>query len=122
MSYWYTFVVSYLVVGCLIPELAEVCTGEDHRVSCGRDEIIVMTSAEFGRMSVGRCITEADDFLGCSNDVLPLLDRWCSGRQECNFRVTNDELDAANKNCLKILIKYLRSEYDCIEGNCLYTR
>ena len=106
--------------GRLISEVTEVCTNEDFTLSCKRNEIIVMTSAKFGRMSVGRCITEADDFLGCSNDVLPLLDRWCSGRQECDFRVSNDELDSANKNCLKILIKYLRSEHECIEGNHLH--
>ena len=102
---------------CVLSEVVEVCNAEDHRVSCAREQIIVVTSAEFGRMSVGRCITEADDFMGCSNDVLPLLDRWCSGRQECNFEVTNNELDAANQNCMKILIKYLTFEYECISGN-----
>ena len=100
----------------LFSEVTEVCTSEEFTLSCKRNEIIVMTSAEFGRMSVGRCITEAD-FMGCGNDVLPLLDRWCSGLQECSFRVSNDELDAANLNCLKYLIKYLRSEHECIEGN-----
>ena len=100
----------------IISGVVEVCNTEDNRLSCSGDEIILMTSAEFGRMSVGRCITEADDFLGCSNNVLPLLDRWCSGRQECNFEGADDELDKANKNCMKILIKYLKFEYECISG------
>ena len=90
-------------------------------MSCSRDEIILVTSAEYGRMSVGRCITEADDFLGCTNDVLPLLDMWCSGRQECSFRVMSDELEAANKNCQKFLKQYLKLDYSCLEGMLIST-
>ncbi|KAK2140096.1 hypothetical protein LSH36_1487g00161 [Paralvinella palmiformis] len=66
-------------------------------------------------MDVGRCIKKKDDFLGCSNDVLSLLDQWCSGRQQCQFFVTNDDLEEANTNCLEILIKYLKIEYSCLK-------
>ena len=75
-----------------------------------------MTSAEFGRMEVGKCIKKEDEFLGCTNDVLPLLDRWCSGRQDCSVRVSNDDLEAANVNCLDILKQYLKVEYTCLTG------
>ena len=78
--------------------------------------MIYVKSADFGRMEVGRCITEEDEFLGCSNNVLELLDEWCSGRQECKFAVANDDLEAANENCLKILMKYLKVNYACTEG------
>jgi len=67
-------------------------------------------------MDVGRCIKKKDDFLGCSNDVLSLLDQWCSGRQQCQFLVTNDDLEEANTNCLEILMKYLKIEYSCLKG------
>ena len=97
----------------------EVCNGEDKTIRCKRDEIIMMTSAEYGRSEVGRCITEEDDFMGCTNDVLPLLDRWCSGRRECAFDVPGAELENLNKECLKILIKYLKLDYTCLKGSVL---
>ena len=83
---------------------------------CPRYHIIFVESAEFGRMEVGRCITEEDEFLGCTNDVLHLLDKWCSGRQRCSIKVSNPELEVANKNCLKILKLYLRFDYNCLQG------
>ena len=97
----------------------EKCNNEELTLSCSINEIVFVTSAEYGRMSVGRCITEEDEFMGCTNDVLPLLDRWCSGRQECSFRVGNDELEAANDNCRKILKQYLKLDYSCLEGKLL---
>ena len=97
-----------------------MCNAENAKISCARDEIMFVTSAEYGRMSVGRCITEEDEFMGCSNDVLPLLDRWCSGRQDCDIYVPQDELDTANKHCRKILIKYLKLEYSCVNGIFFY--
>ena len=95
----------------------EVCIGENRTIRCHRDEIIMMTSAEYGRKEVGRCIPEVDDFIGCTNDVLPLLDRWCSGRRECAFGIPDAEIESFNKECLKILIKYLKVEYTCLKGN-----
>jgi len=100
----------------IISETIEVCISEDLRISCLSNQVIFVTSAIFGRMEVGRCIKKNDEFLGCANDVLPLLDRWCSGRQECMFEVTNDHLEAANKDCLEILMKYLKVEYTCFNG------
>ncbi|KAK2143453.1 hypothetical protein LSH36_839g03051 [Paralvinella palmiformis] len=54
--------------------------------------------------------------MGCTNDVLPALDRWCSGRRDCSFLVPNDELEKANQNCLKILKMYLQVDYTCYKG------
>ena len=79
----------------------------------------MMTSAEYGRMNVGRCIRKPDEFMGCSNDVLPLLDKWCSGRRECTIDVPNDELERMNEACLDILIKYLKISYSCLKGKHL---
>jgi len=94
-----------------------VCISEEFNASCPTDKIILVNLAEFGRMEVGRCIRKPDEFLGCANDVLPLLDNLCSGRQECRFEMTNDDqFEAANTNCLEILKKYLRIEYTCLKG------
>ena len=76
-----------------------------------------MTSAQYGRMEVGRCIKKEDEFLGCTNDVLPILDRWCSGKETCKIEVGN--LESANENCLDILIKYLKVEYTCLNSKWL---
>ena len=94
----------------------EVCASEDLQISCQRDHIIFMTTAEYGRMEVGKCIRKKDEFMGCRNDVIQLLDKWCSGRQECTVRVPNEDLDSANLNCLEMLRPYLKVEYDCIDG------
>ena len=94
-----------------ISEIIEVCNGEDFHASCHHNEIIVMTSAEYGRKEVGRCEPEQDDFMGCTNDVLPLLDRWCSGRRECSFEVPHDELTKQRGNCLKMLQLYVKATY-----------
>ena len=88
-------------------------------IRCQRNEIILMTSAVYGRMNVGRCIRKPDEFMGCSNDVLPLLDKWCSGRRECTIGVPNEELEKMNTECLEILIKYLEVEHICLKGKLL---
>jgi len=91
-----------------------------------------MKSATYGRMSIGRCITseEIDEqktlsgdvsrFLGCSADVLPLLDRKCSGRIECNVRMS--DISAENlKPCFPGLTVYLEVSYECISGKLTQT-
>ena len=67
-------------------------------------------------MTVGRCITKEDQFLGCSNDVLPVFDNWCSGRRDCSFDIPNDDVEKLNENCLEFLMKYLKLEYQCMKG------
>ena len=99
-----------------ILDVKEICTGEAVKIVCGHSELIMMTSAEYGRKQVGRCLRKADDFMGCTNDVLPLLDRWCSGRSECTLSVPTEELENANTACLDILKMYLRITYTCLEG------
>ena len=97
--------------------MAEVCISEEYRLTCTVNEVILLTSAEYGRMEVGRCIKKHNEFLGCANDVLHIVDRWCSGRQQCNVMVTNDDdLEAANVNCLESLKKYLKLVYSCLPG------
>ena len=76
-----------------------------------------MTSAEYGHISVGKCISEEDPrYIGCSNDVLPLFDKWCSGKRECTFGTPNEDIDRMNNNCPNFLLKYLSLHHDCIEG------
>lgn len=86
-----------------------------------------MKSATYGRMHIGRCITAEEDaaqrrlagddpqILGCSADVLPMLDKKCSGKAECNVRLS----DIAGENikpCFPGLVMYLEVSYECFNG------
>jgi len=75
-----------------------------------------MTSAEYGRMEVGRCIPKENDFMGCTNDILQLLDGWCSGHRECNIKVPTIDLEKENTDCLEVLKLYLKATYSCMRS------
>ena len=92
-----------------------MCTGNVLHIRCDPGEVIVPSLAKFGRMELNNCIL-VKELIGCENDVLFLVDRWCSDRQECEAIVPNKELDHANKNCLQYLRTYLQIEYSCMKG------
>jgi len=86
---------------------------------------MVMTSARWGRMKTGRCLEvhpnllakngEDPLFLGCSEDVLHVMDQKCSGRTSCDVRIP-DELDDIEP-CYPGLTRYLQYTYSCVKGN-----
>ena len=78
-----------------------------------------MQDAHYGRMRLNRCVKVDFGYIGCSRDVLPILDRKCSGRQECKVRIPDPELDAT-KPCIGDLTRYLDASYLCISGDCIY--
>ena len=53
----------------------EVCQSEVFRASCSEDVILIET-ALFGRMRIGRCVEADLGYLGCAADVIPLLHRY----------------------------------------------
>jgi len=76
-----------------------------------------MTSAEYGHMEGSQCIDQiAPGYGGCADDVLPLFDKWCSGKQECTFDTGANVLKETNINCPKYIMKYTRISHTCIEG------
>ena len=78
----------------------------------------MMTSAEYGHMEKGRCIDIVDPrYRGCSDDVLPIFDKWCSGKHECTFNTVDDELKNIYINCPKFIVRYAKIQYTCIKGN-----
>ena len=97
-------------------DIGRVCPGDDLKLECPQGEVIVISAASFGRMKFTGC-TLVDDMIGCKNDVLYLLDSWCSGRQSCQQNVPNKELKLANKNCKPYVSMYLELEYSCVKGN-----
>ena len=77
-----------------------------------------MESALYGRMDRGRCVEADMGYLGCSEDVVHLLDKRCSGKQHCEVRVPDSELDEIN-SCYKELKVYLMTSYSCVRGQFL---
>ncbi len=53
-------------------------------------------------------------YLGCSADVIDVLDKHCSGKNECELSYV--QLKGRNP-CMKGLAPYLEVSYICIEGN-----
>jgi len=104
----------------------EYCQHETMRGRCRwKSEVIVMTSARWGRMKTGRCLnihpnliaaTGHDPlFLGCSADVLSIIDRKCSGRSECDIRIPDPDLDTVTP-CYPDQKCYLEASYTCVKG------
>ena len=88
-----------------------------------------MTSAVYGRMRIGRCLAnEGRDmleiirsdprYLGCSVDVLKIMDRKCSGKQQCEVCPIMDPDLQREQPCLEALknVIYLEASYRCITG------
>jgi len=97
-----------------------LCQSEYLRVKCDADEVVVVEHARYGRMSISRCVKQDFGFVGCSVDVLPVLDTHCSGRRACSVRVLDDNFDNV-KPCHDDLKSYLEVSYRCIKGfiSCL---
>ena len=119
-------------LGCLryvlldVNKVNEICQLETMEARCRwNSEVIVMTSARWGRMKTGRCLnihpkrlaSNSNDpmFIGCSEDVLSLLDMKCSLKPACNVLVPND-LDKITP-CYEDLTRYLEASYTCVKGN-----
>ena len=79
-----------------------------------------MQSAQYGSIRIGECLKEDPfDQIGCSVDVLSVLDTHCSGRRHCDMRVPNNEMDDL-KTCKHDFTRYLEASYWCIKGNTYY--
>ena len=64
-----------------------VCHSGYFRAKCAWDELTVIAHARYGRMRINKCVSENFGYVGCSIDVIDVLDRYCSGRRSCYVRV-----------------------------------
>jgi len=101
----------------------EYCSGEDFEPRCHGNDVIMMLSARYGRMKIGRCVKREPGFepmlqdpryLGCYADVLGTLSALCSGKSECSLRV-RDQIDNTVP-CYGNLKMYLEVAYICVSG------
>ena len=77
--------------------------------------MILALNASYGRMELGRCVDVDLGYLGCSADVLHIVDKFCSGRQSCQMTVPHSEMNRASQ-CHNQLTQYLSAEYTCVKG------
>jgi len=61
-----------------------------------------------------RCVTRDYGYIGCSANVLDLLDRSCSGQHACKLGVP--KLRDLVQPCPKDLTSYLDVTYRCVSG------
>ena len=95
----------------------EFCELQTLNASCRhRDEVVVMETAQYGRMRLGSCVVADLGFVGCSRDVLSILDARCSGRRQCTMRVPDQDLAIRPQPCLTELKSYLETSYRCQKG------
>ena len=96
----------------------EVCHLETFEASCPQLHVILLDQALYGSMELNRCITTAFGYEGCQADVLPLLDRECSGREQCSFSVTklHGRQYSGTNICPAELTSYLFVRYTCKRG------
>ena len=95
--------------------LMEYCQWDVFNASCPRGEVIVMESAQYGRMELGRCLLKDYGYVGCGDSVLPYLDSKCSGRRSCTINIPDRVLDKVLP-CPGDLKSYLQASYTCIKG------
>jgi len=102
-----------------VVDVVEVCQTESFDASCERqDEVILMTSSLYGRMRVSRCVQSDYGYVGCSSDVLAVVDSACSGRRQCSVGIPNAALErVASEACPGDLKLYLAASYRCLQGN-----
>lgn len=95
----------------------EICDTETFEASCNENEAILITSAKYGRMALGRCISKDYGMRGCSVDVMTIMANLCSGQRSCTVAGANPLLTKEKSAaCDKDLAAYLVISYECIPG------
>ena len=101
------------------PGPTEYCHREVFNATCESDEVMVMQTARYGRMSLGRCIRIDLGYLGCAVDVLKVMDAKCSGRSSCLLNVDDDVLYRTHP-CPADITPHLQASYSCVKGRFLF--
>ena len=93
----------------------EFCQHEVFEGRCDNDHVLLITRAQYGRMSLGKCVKTDFGFVGCFDDVTDVLDRKCSGRHTCDVTIADPNFD--NKRpCNDEFKNHLEVWYQCVPG------
>jgi Galactose binding lectin domain len=101
-------------------EVRDYCQSEYFNVTCGRNDVILMEKAQYGRMRSGRCVSAGYGVLGCAVDVLTFFDRRCSGRKHCTIYIGDPALHKLEP-CSKDFTTYLEAQYTCLNSKYVTT-
>lgn len=108
---------------CYVSGPLEYCIMDTMNITCDSESVIVINTALYGLMNIGRCVQNNYGHSDCSNDVMPILDAVCSGKQKCAFIMPKQEMHnmyRRNPKCPPELAPYLEVTYRCIRGKCIY--
>ena len=107
----------------IFPEASpqDVCMAETFKAECQTDEVILMEAARYGRMERSRCLNENSGNIGCTSDVLYLMDDWCSGLTRCQFTPVTEflKIQTMMEWCNEMM-SYLEVDYTCVKGIYFY--
>jgi hypothetical protein len=93
--------------------IIEYCETESFVADCkSADEVIIVQSAYFGRMRLGKCLTVNNGNLGCQLDVVDQLEAKCSGRRRCQVPVAS--IDHSMLPCTREVRGYLEASFVCV--------
>jgi len=99
----------------------EIFDSETFRPMCADGEVVVMSDAKYGRMTIGRCVRTDYGYVSCGVNVLSYLDSKCSGRRSCEVSIPDQGLKNvianASNACPREFKTYLNASYNCYEGN-----
>jgi len=107
-----------MIVVCILDQ-REFCQFDEFSASCEEDEVIIVETAQYGRMRSGRCIS-GEGYIGCSADVRVYLDGQCSGRRQCAVSVAS--LTDVVQPCRRDFTSYLEASYTCMKGTSEKTK
>jgi hypothetical protein len=95
----------------------DYCDHETFEAQCPNNQEVVIDSATYGRMRVGKCI-EDNYRIGCQMDVLDVMDSLCSGMKTCSVPVMAPLLFSTKTkaNVCPRLSVYLQASYNCLKG------
>ncbi|ELU17324.1 hypothetical protein CAPTEDRAFT_219553 [Capitella teleta] len=94
-------------------QVKEYCNSETFKANCQEGQVIMMNTALYGRMRIGQCSKTDFGYIGCSSDVLHLMDRRCSGRRTCSVRVADSMFDEISV-CNAEFKSYLEASFSCV--------
>lgn len=88
---------------------------------CLQHQVVVIESARYGHIELGRCVDADFGHLGCVHDELKYLDQQCSGKPSCSITVTNSIM-GNDLPCAAALARYLESSFACQLGKSMITQ
>jgi hypothetical protein len=94
--------------------LGEFCLGETFHATCPSDQVIVITQAQYGRPTLGRCVKENFGIMGCVADVGQYMEMQCGGRSTCDVTVADISLQDWQQ-CPDNVTSFLVVAYQCVK-------